>query len=390
MAVDVEQQCIRLAWSAAERRCEAAFDEWDTHSHLSGWADSARRMLHAVQASQMVGRGSLAAAVKEADDIRSHIEQWPAKVGEIAEQPHSALTATSLNLIGLRAGRPRRAAAAAASMDHHQPRSPGRLSRQRSSGEGEEDGGLVVGVQAALLLNQSLTMLLLAGVELSDEASAYALWAGLMARSSHSPLRLVIGFNAMSRSSARRWAASLHTLSSGVPDGGLELLDHTGARLHSVSEVEEELSSCKSDWVEQKLFTALLQSAASVLLQESDAGLDPGGGGGSKFAAQPKDMVFDDETTFKDGIYGLYKRRGLDPDRLLRSIEQEFVQNDGGRWLPEFNYVTHAAAKEQYPASKGVAPSEAERAAYTRDLSHDGYSLEDFFLRQPGRGTKAE
>ena len=98
-AADVEQQCIRLAWSAAEKRCEAAFEEWDTHSHLSGWADSARRMLHAVQASQK--RGSLSVAVKEADDIRRHIQQWPAKVDELAG--HSALDTTSLNLIGLQA-----------------------------------------------------------------------------------------------------------------------------------------------------------------------------------------------------------------------------------------------------------------------------------------------
>ena len=33
----------------------------------------------------------------------------------------------------------------------------------------------------------------------------------------------------------------------------------------------------------------------------------------NKFVLQPEEMVFDAEITFKDGIYGLYKRRGLDP-----------------------------------------------------------------------------
>ena len=101
-------------------------------------------------------------------------------------------------------------------------------------------------------------------------------------------------------------------------------------------------------------------------------------------------MTFDDERTFKDGIYGLYQRRGLDPDRLLRSIEDEFRTNEKGRWLPELHYVVSGPAKETYPASKGAAPNEAEEPAFTRDLEHEGLTLDDFFHRQPGLGTSDE
>jgi len=101
-------------------------------------------------------------------------------------------------------------------------------------------------------------------------------------------------------------------------------------------------------------------------------------------------MVFDDETTFKDGIYGLYKRRGLDPDRLQRSVAEEFHQNSGGKWLREFQYVVEKPAQPEYPSSKGEAPSQAELPAYVRDLGHAGFSLEDFHKRQPGLGTKNE
>jgi hypothetical protein len=62
----------------------------------------------------------------------------------------------------------------------------------------------------------------------------------------------------------------------------------------------------------------------------------------------------------------------------------EFQQNDGGRWMAEFNYVVTQRASERYPASKGHAPSADEQPAFTRDLYHDSFTLDDFFARQPG------
>ena len=56
----------------------------------------------------------------------------------------------------------------------------------------------------------------------------------------------------------------------------------------------------------------------------------------AKFHLEVGEMVFDDETTFRDGIYGLYKKRHLDPDRLRRSMAEEFEQNEGGAWLGEY------------------------------------------------------
>ena len=84
------------------------------------------------------------------------------------------------------------------------------------------------------------------------------------------------------------------------------------------------------------------------------------GGVVDKFKAEPEEMVFASESTFKDGIYGLYKRRGLDPDRLCRSMREEFEQNEGGKWLREYRYVVHEPSCVEYPSSKGVAPTEKE------------------------------
>ena len=97
-----------------------------------------------------------------------------------------------------------------------------------------------------------------------------------------------------------------------------------------------------------------------------------------KFYVNAEEMVFDDESTFRDGIYGLYKKRGLDPDRLTRSMLQEFEQNEGGKWLDEYKYVTEGKARELYPSTKGEAPTAAEVRSYTRDLDHDGWTIDDF------------
>jgi hypothetical protein len=178
-------------------------------------------------------------------------------------------------------------------------------------------GGLLVGVQAALVLNPSLVMLLLSGVQLSNEAG-HALCAGLAARPpSAVALTLVIGFNAMAPQHAARWARSLHELqrASAAPasdgrtlsnDPRITITDQTGGPLTSEAAIGDALNECKADWVDERLFAALLQSAVTALAT-ADA---PTEEGGSKFTGVPSEMVFDDELTFKDGIYGLYKRRG--------------------------------------------------------------------------------
>ena len=49
-----------------------------------------------------------------------------------------------------------------------------------------------------------------------------------------------------------------------------------------------------------------------------------------------------------------YKDRGLDPDRLKRSMKAEFEQNDGGAWLKEYQYVVDERSRAEYPSTKGA------------------------------------
>ena len=80
----------------------------------------------------------------------------------------------------------------------------------------------------------------------------------------------------------------------------------------------------------------------------------------------------------------------------LTLIEQEFSDNCNGRWRGEYDYVVNGRARSVYPASKGRAPGAAPTAEaknkYTRDLGHDGWTVQDFVKAQPKelRGTDSE
>ena len=83
---------------------------------------------------------------------------------------------------------------------------------------------------------------------------------------------------------------------------------------------------------------------------------------------------------FEDGIL---ERVG----KLSKSVQQEFEANEDGQWLPVLRYVVEEPTKQQYPASKGLAPSDDLVRSYTRDLGHHGQMLVEFFNAQPNQGT---
>ena len=107
-----------------------------------------------------------------------------------------------------------------------------------------------------------------------------------------------------------------------------------------------------------------------------------------------------------DGLYGLYRRMGINPDALTRSIRQEFVENDGGKWYEHFDYVVNQPAVETYPSSKGEAPGvpndddirlaepeereeyERLKKPFTRDWRNTGKTLADFVAAQPKKESR--
>ena len=95
-------------------------------------------------------------------------------------------------------------------------------------------------------------------------------------------------------------------------------------------------------------------------------------------------MVFGNIRVYRVGLSG---RLG----RLTRSVNQEVLANEGGKWGQELAYVL-GAAKELYPSSKGAAPTPGLVPSYTRDLGHDGWSVRRFWEAQPDklRGSPEE
>ena len=102
----------------------------------------------------------------------------------------------------------------------------------------------------------------------------------------------------------------------------------------------------------------------------------------TKFSSSIPTFVFGDEATYMDG---LLSRVG----KLHRSVHQEFTYNESGRWKPFLDYVL-GTAKQEYPCQtgKGKAPTDELIPSYTRDLDHDGMTLEDFFHKQPEMNEK--
>ena len=101
----------------------------------------------------------------------------------------------------------------------------------------------------------------------------------------------------------------------------------------------------------------------------------------AKFLERPT-FRYGDTSTFHYGLLARFQ------GGLTRSALQEFEQNepldDGiGRWMNEYEYVVGLPAKEQYPASKGLAPNPELEPAFTRDKGRDGWTLKDFHDKQP-------
>ena len=80
----------------------------------------------------------------------------------------------------------------------------------------------------------------------------------------------------------------------------------------------------------------------------------------NKMTADVPTMVFGETRVYR---YGLSGRLG----KLTRSVLQEFDQNESGKWRGELDYVL-GAAREAYPATKGVATAAELVQSYTRDL----------------------
>ena len=102
----------------------------------------------------------------------------------------------------------------------------------------------------------------------------------------------------------------------------------------------------------------------------------------NKMTADVPTMVFGETRVYR---YGLSGRLG----KLTRSVLQEFDQNESGKWRGELDYVL-GAAREAYPATKGVAPVAELVQSYTRDLGHTGWTVRRFWEAQPAelRGAR--
>ena len=102
-----------------------------------------------------------------------------------------------------------------------------------------------------------------------------------------------------------------------------------------------------------------------------------------KMVADVPTMVFGDSQVYRDGLSG---RLG----ELTRSVQQEFEQNEGGKYVQELDYVL-GTARQQYPGrdygggTKGSAPSSDLIETYTRDLGHDEWTIEHFWEAQPAK-----
>ena len=125
-----------------------------------------------------------------------------------------------------------------------------------------------------------------------------------------------------------------------------------------------------------------MQSEATVTQLDGSLGSAESGSTGTvqKYESVVPTMVFGQNDEYRGG---LLSRTGA-PER---SVRLEFAVNDGGKWMPELEYVDRGTARESYPSSKGEAPTQEQVPSYTRDLGHDGVSLHEFWRRQPLTGS---
>ena len=131
---------------------------------------------------------------------------------------------------------------------------------------------------------------------------------------------------------------------------------------------------------------SLLGASSPSLLNRSNSepGLVPPQDTLIKMVTDVPTMVFGDTQVYRDGLSG---RLG----ELTRSVRQEFEQNEGGKWLPELEYVLGRASERYGGPPKGKAPSDDLIPVYTRDLWHDGWSVQRFWEAQPDqlRGARS-
>jgi len=126
-----------------------------------------------------------------------------------------------------------------------------------------------------------------------------------------------------------------------------------------------------------------------------DADAEPAEGA-DKMVADPKYFTFGSEDEFLQGI--------ATDGGLTRSMAQEFAENDGGKYKPEFDYVArHAAIAVPDEGSNGPGRARAQakfqalspalKAIRGRDGCFDGWTLEDFWKcvdAQAANLTRAE
>jgi len=144
----------------------------------------------------------------------------------------------------------------------------------------------------------------------------------------------------------------------------------------------------KREQLEQRLAERLREQSSSAddhsTIPKSAAENTPAAEAASmitnKFLPDLPTFVFGDRTLYEDGILA---RVG----NLSRSVQQEFEENERGKWLPELRCVTEQPAREAYPSTKGVAPSDALVPSYTRDLGRTGWTLSNFHEAQPTEGN---
>eukprot|EP00966_Prymnesium_polylepis_P005624 128577-Prymnesium_polylepis.1 len=121
------------------------------------------------------------------------------------------------------------------------------------------------------------------------------------------------------------------------------------------------------------------------LLEWRQSNIDPSSTDDSKMISDVPSMtmtrslvqVFGDTSVYRDGLSG---RLGA----LTRSVLQEFTENEDGQWLPQLDYV-RGVAKQEYPSTKGKAKTDELKDSYTRDLGHDGWTVQRFWEAQPDK-----
>lgn len=103
-----------------------------------------------------------------------------------------------------------------------------------------------------------------------------------------------------------------------------------------------------------------------------------------------------DADAIKDMTFADDFQKGLNVGDLTRSIEQEFRENDGGKWWFEYDYVVNSAAIAVNENNKADKAADFEKIGLKkgnikrRDEGHDGWRLDDFWKKAPVALTRAE